>query len=92
VYSKPISFQIGNAPRTISDVNNPSYQDLDLQIAKNTQIGDRYRLQLRLEMFNAFNHPVLAGPNMGITSGQFGVISSYANSQRRIQLAAKINF
>jgi hypothetical protein len=92
VYSKPISFQIGNAPRTISDVNNPSYQDLDLQIAKNTQIHDRYRLQLRLEMFNAFNHPVLAGPNMGITSGQFGVISSYVNSQRRIQVAAKINF
>jgi hypothetical protein len=92
VYSKPISFQIGNAPRTNSDVNNPSYQDLDLQIAKNTQIHDNYRLQLRLEMFNAFNHPVLAGPNMGITSGQFGVISSYVNSQRRIQLAAKINF
>jgi hypothetical protein len=94
VFSKPISYQIGNAPRALADVNNPSYQNLDFQLAKNTRWGtnERYNVQCRLEMFNAFNHPVLSGPNTGITSGQFGVISGYTNNARRLQLAAKFNF
>jgi hypothetical protein len=94
VFSKPASYVIGNAPRALSEVNNPSYQDLDLQVAKNTKLGasERYIVQFRLEMFNAFNHPVLSGPNTGITSGQFGVINGYSNSARRIQVAAKFNF
>jgi hypothetical protein len=92
VFSKPISYQIGNAPRALRDVNNPSYQDLDFQLAKNTPITERLKVQFRLEMFNAFNHPVFSGPNTGITSGQFGVISGYSNSARRMQLAAKVTF
>ena len=48
--------------RAPSGVNNPSYQNLDLQIAKNTRFGhdDRYNFQCRVEMFNALNHPVWA--------------------------------
>jgi hypothetical protein len=94
VYSVPLSYQIGNAPRTISDVNNPSYQDLDLQFAKNTYFGidNRYRVQFRLEMFNAFNHPDLGGPNTSVTNGTFGQIQSYSGTARRLQLAAKLNF
>lgn len=93
VYSVPLSYQIGNAPRTIS-VNNPSYQNFDLQFAKNTRFGadGRYNVQCRLEMFNAFNHPVLAGPGNSVTSSQFGVISGYSNSARRLQFAAKFTF
>ena len=93
VYSVPLSYQIGNAPRTIA-VNNPSNQNLDLQIAKNTHFGpsDRFNVQFRMEMFNALNHPVLGSPNTSVTSSQFGVISGYSNSSRRIQMAAKFSF
>ncbi len=104
VFSMPQSFAIGNAPRTLANVNNPSSQNLDLSLAKNNVWGAdrRYNVQFRLEMFNAFNHPVLGGPNTGLFSGspvpggqygnQFGVITGYANSQRRIQVAAKVYF
>lgn len=94
VFSMPASFAIGNAPRTLWDVNNPSYQDLDLALLKNTKWGatERYNVQFRLEMFNALNHPSLGGPNTGLQSGQFGVISSFAGSARRIQLAGKVSF
>ena len=93
VYSVPLSYEIGNAPRTIG-VNNPSYQNFDLQIAKNTHFGrdDRYNLQCRLEMFNAFNHPSLGAPGTSVTSGNFGVIQSYSGTARRLQLAAKFSF
>lgn len=62
VYSVPISYEIGNAPRSISDVNNPSSQNFDLQIAKNTAFHDnRYNVQCRVEMFNATTR-TWAGP------------------------------
>lgn len=97
VFSAPASFVIGNAPRTLTDVNNPSSQDLDLNIAKNTKWGNdgRYNVQFRLEMFNAFNHPSLGSPNTTINSGQFGVINSYqggSEAARRIQVAGKVYF
>jgi hypothetical protein len=95
VFSIPASFAIGNAPRALWATNNPNYQDLDLAVAKNTMWGatERYNVQFRLEMFNAFNHPSLANPNNTLTSGQFGVISGYEGiGARRIQIAAKVVF
>lgn len=94
VFSMPASFAIGNAPRTLGDVNNPSYQNLDLAILKNTPWGEneRYNVQFRFEMFNAFNHPSLGAPNTGLQSGQFGVISGFAGNARRLQIAAKASF
>lgn len=97
VFSQPASFVIGNAPRTLTDVNNPSSEDLDLNLAKDTNWGSdgRYKVQLRLEMFNALNHPSLGGPNTTINSGQFGLINSYqggSESARRIQVAGKVYF
>lgn len=91
-FAKPASFVIGNAPRTLDTVNNPSYEDLDAALEKNTRFGERYNVQLRFEMFNALNHPDLSGPNTNLTSGQFGQITGYANSQRLIQVAGKFVF
>jgi hypothetical protein len=90
----PPSFAIGNARRALTDVNNPSYQNLDLAVLKNTKWGatEPYNVQLRFEMFNAFNHPSLGSPNTDLQSGQFGVISSFNDSARRFQLAGKVVF
>jgi hypothetical protein len=94
VFSMPANFAIGNAPRTLWGVNSPNYQDLDLALAKNTMWGqsERYNLQFRVEMFNAFNHGSLGTPNTSLTSGQFGTISGYEGSARRIQFVAKATF
>jgi hypothetical protein len=93
-YKVPINYEIGNAPRTIGSVNNPNYQDLDLQIAKNTRFGpdDRYNVQCRVEMFNAFNHPDLGNPDANVKDGTFGVIQSFSGTARRLQFAAKFIF
>jgi len=93
-YKVPINYEIGNSPRTIGDVNNPNYQDLDLQFAKNTRFGtdDRYNVQCRVEMFNAFNHPDLGNPDANVKDGTFGVIQSFSGTARRLQFAAKFTF
>ncbi len=96
VFSKPAPYTIGNAPRALPNVRNPSYDNLDFSLIKNTHFGasDRYNAQFRMEMFNAFNHQILGGPDANINDGNFGVINtgSYANSARQIQLAMKFYY
>ena len=95
-FSKPAPFTIGNAPRTLPNVRNPSFDNLDFSLIKNTMFGsgERYNAQFRMEMFNAFNHQILGGPDTNINDPNFGVINpgSYANSARQIQLAMKFYY
>ncbi len=92
MFSIPAPYTIGNAPRTLDNVNNPNYQNLDASLAKSTKFGERYNLQLRLEMFNAFNHPLLSNPDTNVKDGNFGQITGYSNSARRLQLGAKFYY
>ena len=95
-YSQPAVFTIGNAPRTLANVRNPGVSDCDLSFFKNNYFGaeNRYNLQFRVEMFNAFNHPQFGAPDAGVNDGNFGVISSMGSfyNPRNIQLALKFNF
>jgi hypothetical protein len=94
LFSQPAPFTIGNAPRVLADVRVPSYINADMSLFKNNYIGsnDRYNVQLRVEAFNALNHPVFSGPDAGVNDANFGLINSQSNSPRQIQLAAKFIF
>ena len=95
----PAPFTIGNAPRTISGVRNPSSNNLDFSAVKNTRFGDnnRYNGQFRLEMFNALNHPNRGGIQT-TSSGSAAPVTlqsntnSFANSARVVQLGFKFYF
>jgi hypothetical protein len=76
----------------------PNYWNVDGGIYKNFKIGERYGLQLRGELFNAFNHANLyispgtldvAGGGVTATKGQ----TQNLNLERRnVQLAVKFTF
>jgi hypothetical protein len=101
----PAPYTIGNAPRTIPGVRNPSSKNLDFSAVKNTRWGNsnRYNAQFRLELFNAFNHE-----NIGAISTSQNYYNSttmlteivhvndnngnYTNSARVIQLGFKFYF
>ena len=72
VFSKPAPYTIGNAPRALADVHNPDNQAFDFSLVKNTELGERCRVQIRMEMFNAFNHPTAGGPDTNVNDGSFG--------------------
>ncbi len=57
----------------------PGYSDVDLSVFKNTHITERVNTQLRIEMFNVFNHTNLAPPTSG-GSGSFNPNYTYTNS------------
>jgi Carboxypeptidase regulatory-like domain/TonB-dependent Receptor Plug Domain len=50
----------GNLPRNA--YYGPSFKNVDLSLVKNTRLGDRATLQLRLDTFNLFNHTNFSNP------------------------------
>lgn len=82
----------GNSGKNI--LTAPGQAQFDFNIAKNTQITERFRHQFRLELFNAFNRPQFAGPGSSIGTASAGVISSllFNTPMRQIQMAMKLFF
>ncbi|HEX2663080.1 MAG TPA: TonB-dependent receptor [Candidatus Acidoferrum sp.] len=49
-------------------LRDTGFHNVDLSVSKSFKLGERLKLQGRLETFNIFNHPNFANPN-GATSG-----------------------
>ena len=101
VFQNPDSWTYGNVPRVLPNSRGPKYVNVDASIFKTTQITESVKLQLRLESFNALNHPNFRSPNTTFvpasgnnglnTSSSFGQITSDMQP-RNVQLAVKILF
>ena len=81
----------GNSGRNI--FRGPHLNYADSALSKNISYRDRYKLQLRFELFNTFNHASFANPDNTPTDGTFGVINSRGVEVNRIgQASAKLTF
>jgi hypothetical protein len=90
-FTAPPAYTFGNSGYDM--LWGPHYQNWDMNLEKNTAIGERYKLQLRGEVFNVFNHPNFGVPSSAISNpASVGVISSVVNENRTIEFAAKLNF
>ena len=79
----------------IRPLRGPGVNNWDLSVFKKFRLGDDERrfLQMRLEMFNAFNHPQFGNPATNLASpSTFGRITSTSVNPRLIQLALKYVF
>jgi hypothetical protein len=92
VFSVPLAFTFGNAPRTLPDVRTPTLHSLDASIFKNFKFLETRQVQLRAELFNATNTPLFGPPNGSVNARLFGTISNQANNPRQVQIALKILF
>ena len=92
VFTQPAPFTFGTTGRTLPDVRGPGVANYDFSLFKDFKPVERVALQFRAEAFNIFNRVQFNFPNSVLSSGQFGVISSAANSPRQMQLALKILF
>jgi hypothetical protein len=83
---------VGNAGRYF--FHGPGINNTDLSFYKDTSITERYKLQLRVDLFNAFNHAQFASPSGNVNSSLFGrVTSTRTNFGARItQLSVSFNF
>lgn len=89
-FTNPVAGTFGNCSPQLSGLRSPHYTDVDLGLAKNFQITERFKLQFRTDFINAFNHVQYNAPNMGLGSGM-GQITS-AQAPRNIQFALKLYY
>jgi hypothetical protein len=69
------------------------FQSFAASVFKNFKLTTLLNLQLRMEAFNAFNHPNFAPAISDITSPDFGkIVNTLANNQRQIQFASRLTF
>jgi hypothetical protein len=76
-------------------VRTPGQFRLDANLSKNFPIYREMKLQLRLEAFNAFNHPLWQSAYSGsVSDANFGTIergpTGQSNQPRQLQLAVKL--
>jgi len=82
----------GNAPRHFSNLRIDGIRNLDTSLSKEFKIREDKELQVRAEMFNAFNHQRFAIPDTGSLDGTFGTVTSTTGNFRRMQFGARFQF
>ena len=90
-FAAPPSLTFGNAPAYLP-VRQPAFKQESFGIFKDTRIAERLNLQFRTEMSNPFNRVVFGAPVGDLSAGNFGKITSVANSPRNIQFGLKMTF
>jgi hypothetical protein len=79
-------------------VVGPAFQNTDVSVVKNARIGAGAALQVRVDVFDLFNHPNFGPPGNIVGSPTFGKIArtrlptGEAGSSRQIQLSARLSF
>jgi hypothetical protein len=86
-------FAFGNVSRNLPDVRVPGNKNFDILIEKRFSFTERYSLDFRTELYNAFNNVVFAGPQTNITSADFGLIRlQQVNIPRQIQFGLRFSY
>ena len=83
------TYSFGNEGRGV--IEGPGLVDMDLSIVRMFQPRERVKIEFRLEMFNALNHPNFNFPGLVANTSSFGSITG-ALDPRESQLALKILF
>jgi hypothetical protein len=83
----------GYGNSSVGMILGPGHANTDLSVSKNIAIAGSSKLDVRMELFNAFNHPQFANPDVNVTDGKnFGRITGTSVNPRLIQFAMKYSF
>ena len=92
-FTRPGTYEIGNAPRWIPNIRFGPTRHADLALLKNFRWNERWKAQFRGEFFNLTNTPQFGRANTDISSGDFGRVSGTTNvGPRNVQLGLRLQF
>jgi hypothetical protein len=84
----------GNLGRNV--VIGPGFNNTDFSIMRNTELGERVRVQFRVEVFDLLNHANSGQPGSVVGTPDFGRITNTrfptgeSGSSRQMQLGVKL--
>ena len=88
-FQQAANFTFGNTERNLSYLRGPGTDLTNFSLQKYFTITERWRVQVRGDAFDIFNHPYFTNPDTGLGDSNFGLISG-AFQPREIQGAVKI--
>jgi hypothetical protein len=89
----PAAYTEGNIPRSAPyGLFAPHNADVDVSVRREFPIRERIRLAFQADAFNVNNAVHFSAPGLGIDSSTFGIVSSMANSPRKLQFGARLSF
>jgi len=88
-FQAPPQYAFGNAGRGI--VRADGRVGFDFSINKNFFFGEQRYVQVRAELFNAFNHPDFAAPNHTLGAPGVGAVTG-ATDPRTVQFGLRVAF
>jgi hypothetical protein len=81
-----------------STISGPGFFNVDNSIFKKFKLTERIGGELRVDMFNIFNHPNFSNPQTNITSSSFGQVTAtspftgYGNGARQLRFGTRLTF
>lgn len=92
-FTDPAPYTFGNTPRTLAyNLRNTFNSNQDISVRREFSILERVKLAIQGDFFNVTNYVQFGGIGVNIDSANFGTVSSQANTPRKVQLAARVNF
>jgi hypothetical protein len=80
-------------PEPIVEIEIHGLLEAERVVATGRHVNERAKLQLRFEVYNAFNHVRFGAPNSDPTSSNFGIVTgSEQNQARAVQLGGRLSF
>lgn len=89
-FATPAQFNFGTSGRSV--IRAPGLVNLDLLIARNFQLTERFRLEFRSEMYNATNSVHFGRPNVQTNAAQAGRITTTQVPNRQVQFGLRLVF
>ncbi|MGA2889841.1 MAG: hypothetical protein ABSE51_17475 [Terracidiphilus sp.] len=92
-FSVPTAYTLGNAPRTYAyGMRAPGSYDEALSLRRSFGVWERLKFTFEGSLFNVDNHVDYSSPAVSVGSSTFGTVTAQANSSRRGQLSARLDF
>ncbi len=86
-FARPADWTYGNAGKWV--LRGPGSFDFSAFALKDVRTYERFKLQLRVEAFNAFNHPYWTDLSTTLGSSTFGQVGGIS-SMRYLQVGVKL--
>ncbi len=91
-FRAPAPLNFGSSARSHTDLRAPNVYNENFGLLKRITIRERFVVQFRGELFNAFNRTVFGAPQSNVSNALFGRITAQANQPRQGQLALRFEF
>jgi hypothetical protein len=87
----PVTAEAVQGNASVQELANPGYADWDLSGYKGWALADRYTLDFRADIFNAFNRVNFYNLDSNVNDARFGLLTN-ASAAREIQLSLRFSF